>query len=310
MCIVCAYRCGPGQYGYYHYRRADEAALRELFLVDKGLSERQVLEGFFIWFVKLCSKGSIMQKTKEKPWHEQDDFWGTFGPVIFNKKVILAAPQEVEQLVRLLNLQPGLMICDLCCGVGRHSLELARRGFQVTSVDRTPLYLQKAKKKAHAEGLDIQFIREDIRDFCQPNSFDAVINLYTSFGYFEDPIENRTVLENIYKSLKNNGNLVMDLVGKEVVARIFQERDWREEDGFVLLEERKVGKNWNSMDNRWIIFKGGKKYEHRFRHKLYSATELCALLISCGFKQVETYGGLDGSPYDQTAKRLVLVAHK
>jgi len=251
-----------------------------------------------------------MQQTRKKPWHEQESFWKTIAPVIFNNKVILAAPQDVEHLVSLINLHPGMRICDLCCGVGRHSLELARRGFQVTSVDRTALYLQEAKKKAQTEGLNIQFVREDMRRFCQPNSFDAVINLYTSFGYFEEQVDNRTVLENIYKSLKNNGKLVMELVGKEVVARIFQERDWIEEDGFVLLEERKVGKNWGSMSNRWIILKNGNKYEHRFHHRLYSAVELCNMLSSCGFQQVETYGGLDGSPYDQKANRLVLVGQK
>ncbi|MHA2315746.1 MAG: class I SAM-dependent methyltransferase, partial [Candidatus Hermodarchaeia archaeon] len=102
-----------------------------------------------------------MHKTEEKPWHEQDSFWETFAPVIFNKKVILAAPQEVEQLTNLLNLQQDSIICDMCCGVGRHSLELARRGFKVTGVDRTRSYLQEAKKKADAEGLDIHFVNED-----------------------------------------------------------------------------------------------------------------------------------------------------
>lgn len=251
-----------------------------------------------------------MEDAAEKSWHEQDRFWETFAPVIFSNKVISAAPQEVEQLLNLLNLEQNARICDLCCGVGRHSLELARRGFQVTSVDRTERYLQEAKKKADAEGLDIQFIREDMRKFRQPNTFDAVINLYTSFGYFDDQIDNRTVLENIYKSLKSAGKLLIELMGKEVLARIFQERDWREEDGVILLEERKVGKNWDSMDNRWIIFKDGKKHEYRVNHRLYSAVELCDMVSSSGFQQVETYGGLDGSPYDQKAKRLVTAGQK
>jgi len=251
-----------------------------------------------------------MQETREKAWHEQDDFWKTFGSVIFNKKVMLAAPQEVEQLLHLLNLKQSSSICDLCCGVGRHSLELASRGFHVTSVDRTALYLREAQKKADAEGLDIQFVQEDMRSFCQPNFFDAVINLYTSFGYFEDPLDEKKVLKNIYKSLKRKGKIVMELMGKEVLARIFQERDWREEDGVILLEERKIGKNWVFIESRWIMIKDGKKHERKFYPRLYSAVELCDLLKSCGFEQVETYGGLDGSPYDQKANRLVLVGQK
>lgn len=251
-----------------------------------------------------------MEKTKEKPWHEQDSFWEAFAPVIFNNKLMQAALQEIEQLLSLLELQPGSSICDLCCGVGRHSLELARRGFKVTSVDRTAFYLKEAKKKAYAEGLDIEFVLKDIRNFCQPNSFDAAINLYTSFGYFEEPIDNKTALENIYKSLKSGGKLIMDLMGKEVLARIFQERDWREENGVILLEERKLGKNWSFIESRWILIKNGKKYERKFYPRLYSAIELCDLLESTGFQKVETYGGLDGLPYDQKADRLVLVGQK
>ena len=251
-----------------------------------------------------------MHKTKEKPWHEQDSFWETFAPVIFSKKVILAASQDVEQLMNLLNLQQDSIICDMCCGVGRHSLELARRGFKVTGVDRTTSYLQEAKKKADVEGLDVQFINEDIRDFCRPDSFDVVLNLYTSFGYFEKRADERTSLENIYKSLKSGDKLVIELMGKEVLARIFQERDWREEDGIILLEERKIGENWDFIESRWIMIKDGKKFERKFYPGLYSAVELCELLSSCGFGRVDTYGGLDGSPYDQKANRLVVVGCK
>jgi SAM-dependent methyltransferase len=251
-----------------------------------------------------------MDKTKKQSWHEQDRFWETFAPILFTTERISAANEEVEQLISLLNLQPGLMICDLCCGVGRHSLELARRQFEVTGVDRTGKYLRKAKTKAKAEGLNIEFVQEDIRSFCWPASFDVVINLFTSFGYFEDAADDKQVLENVYKSLKDGGKLLIDIVGKEVLARIFQERDWREEDGVIILEERKLGDNWSSIDNRWIIVKDGKQHEHRFSLRLYSAAQLNELLKRCGFGQVEVYGDLSGSAYDQTAKRLVVVAHK
>jgi len=251
-----------------------------------------------------------MKKTKEKPWHEQDAFWQTFAPVIFTNKRMSAASEEVEQLISLLDLQPGANICDFCCGTGRHSLELARRQFQATGVDRTAFYLQKARNKANAEGLNIEFIQEDVRNFCRPNSFDAVINLFTSFGYFEDPVDDKRVLQNIYKSLKNSGKLLIELMGKEVLARIFRERDWRDEDGIIILEERKVAANWDLIENRWVILKDGKKHEYRFSHRLYSAVELCSLLSKCGFEQTDVYGDLSGSSYDHTAKRLVVVANK
>jgi 2-polyprenyl-3-methyl-5-hydroxy-6-metoxy-1,4-benzoquinol methylase len=83
---------------------------------------------------------------------------------------MLSTKQEVEQIASLLELHAGVSICDLCCGVGRHSLELARHGLNVTGVDRTALYLEQARKKAEAEGLDVRFVREDMRSFCEAES--------------------------------------------------------------------------------------------------------------------------------------------
>ena len=251
-----------------------------------------------------------MDKTKKQSWYEQDGFWETFAPALFSSDRMLSAGQEAEKIVSLLKLQPGVSICDLCCGPGRHSLELGRLGYFVTGVDRTGLYLEQAKKKADEQGLNIRFVQEDMRSFCGPNAFDAVINVFTSFGYFENAADDKRVLENVYKSLKNGGIFLIDIMGKEVLARIFQEKRWREEDGVIILEETKVSEDWSSVDSRWIIITDGRRDECRFSLRLYSAAQLGELLKSCGFGQVEFYGDLSGSAYDQTAKRLVVVAHK
>jgi len=251
-----------------------------------------------------------MDKTKKQSWYDQDKFWKTFAPFLFNSERMLSAGQEVEQIVSLLKLQPGVSICDLCCGVGRHSLELSRLGYCVTGVDRTGLYIEQAKKKANEQGLNIRFVQDDMRSFCEPNAFDAVINVFTSFGYFEEVADDKQVLENVYESIKEDGKFLIDIVGKEVLARIFQEKRWWEEDGVIILEEAKLAQDWSSVDSRWIIIKDGRRDEFRFSLRLYSAAQLSELLKSCGFGQVEIYGDLNGSPYDQIAKRLVVVAHK
>ena len=72
--------------------------------------------------------------SSDHPWYEQDTFWETFEPTMFGERRWSDAPTEVENAIALLNLQPGKAVLDLCCGVGRHSLELARRGFAVTGV--------------------------------------------------------------------------------------------------------------------------------------------------------------------------------
>jgi SAM-dependent methyltransferase len=156
----------------------------------------------------------------------------------------------------------------------------------------------------------VEFLQEDMRNFCRPETYDAALNLYTSFGYFENPEEDRQVLKNVYSSLKKGGKLVIDVMGKEVLARIFRERDWHEEDGIIFLEERKLSNGWSRIQNRWIMIKGEERKEFTFSLRLYSGEELSLLLSESGFNSVELFGDLSRMPYDHTAKRLVALAIK
>ena len=97
-------------------------------------------------------------------------------------------------------------------------------------------------------------------------------------------------------------------MGKEILARIFQERDWHRIDDIIILEERKLSRNWGWIDACWTLLKGGQLHQVTVSHRLYSAVELEMLLKNGGFKEVEVYGGLDGSSYDQRARRLVALA--
>ncbi len=246
-----------------------------------------------------------------KPWYEDDAFWETWAPYMFGKERWENAPAEVTNLISLLKIGPGAVVLDLCCGPGRHALEFARRGFSVVGVDRTKIYLDKARKQAEIEGLKVEFIQEDMRSYCKPGAFDAVTNLFTSFGFFEDQKEDELVLKNVYRSLKAGGIFILDTIGKEVVARIFHERDWTEEEnGAIFLEERKVTKDWSWMENRWILLKGDKREEFHFSLRPYSAVELTTILKAVGFSSITIYGDLASSPYDHKAKRLVAVALK
>ena len=249
--------------------------------------------------------------TNDKPWHEQDEFWRDTQSLMFSEDRLSKTPEEIDRVVSLLELRPDMLVLDMCCGIGRHSLELARRGYRVTGVDRTRSYLDTARQAAEAEGLEIEFLLSDIREFSQSESFDVTINMFTSFGYFEDPAEDKKAARNLCESLKPGGQLLIQMMGKEVLARIFQERDWHEmEDGTLVLEERKVTRDWSWMENRWIMIKGNERTEQHFNHRPYSATELTTLLLDCGFSTAKAYGGINGSPYDHQAKRLVVVARK
>jgi len=244
-------------------------------------------------------------------WHDNDDFWKGTAPAVFTAQRWAAAKTEVEQIVSLVGLQPGDAVLDMGCGPGRHSLEFARRGYQVTGVDRTAQYLAAAQDAARQEGLSAEWVESDMRRFSRENAFNAAVSLLTTFGYFENPADDRRVAENLLTSLKPGGHLVMELMGKEVLARIFRRYDWHEEpDGIIVLEERKVSKDWSWIDCRWIVIRGDERREHNFGHRLFSAGELKELLASVGFTDVKAYGSLKGTPYDREAERLVLVAKK
>ena len=96
----------------------------------------------------------------DKPWYDQDEFWAATAPVLFHQRRWDKAPEEIDCVISLLGMAPGSRILDLCCGPGRHSLELARRGYKVTGVDRTTLYLEEANARAKKENLEIEFVNE------------------------------------------------------------------------------------------------------------------------------------------------------
>jgi SAM-dependent methyltransferase len=243
-------------------------------------------------------------------WHDDDEFWNLMAPFMFGEERWAGTPAEVDQLVQLVDLAPESIVLDLACGPGRHSLELARRGHMVTGVDRTVSYLRQAHYRAAGEGLDIDFVENDMREFCRPDSYDLAISVFTAFGYFEDPDENQRVLRNVYDSLHEGGVFVLELMGKEALARVFQERDWQEQDGLLMLEERRPVKDWSWMDARWILIDGTRRLEYQFGHWIYSAVELKEMLLEASFASVFCFGSLAGEPYDQHARRLTAVARK
>ncbi len=243
-----------------------------------------------------------------KKWHEDEHFWERTAPIQFSERRWAAAPEEVEKIVALLDLDPAASVLDLCCGPGRHALELARRGYQVTGVDRTFAYLKDGRQQAEAEGLKIEFVQEDMREFRRRGAYDAAINIFTSFGFFDDPEEDKQALRNVYASLKSGGKFLLDVMGKEVLARIFRERDWAEEDGTILLQEPKLCDGWSRVETRWIIIRGREREEFTVSLRLYSGSELAALLKEVGFSRVELFGNLEGTAYNQHARRLVALA--
>ncbi|MCL1958345.1 MAG: class I SAM-dependent methyltransferase [Spirochaetes bacterium] len=254
-------------------------------------------------------------------WFKESDFWEQFAPIMFDEAHWAEVPAVADGITRFAGIDlygenPETSLTsppkalDICCGFGRISAELARMGYAVTGIDITESYLKTAREEALYEDLNIEYINSDAREFTRPVFFDVALNLYNSFGYFESQDDDLRLVKNAFSSLKKGGCLILDTFGKEITVRDFVEAEWFERAGFMVLTKYKVLDSWTLLHNRWILIKDGKKIEKTFSYRLYSAAEFRALLLEAGFSKVDIFGDWNGSPYDQYANRLIVVARK
>lgn len=243
-------------------------------------------------------------------WFENEDFWRSFYGYMFSAERLAAAPDEVARILALTKCTSGSVL-DLCCGPGRHSVQFAKSGFQVTGVDKSRFLLEKAREHASKAGVSIEFVQEDMRNFVRPESFDLACSMFTSFGYFTDPEEDLHVLRNIHQSLKENGVLIIETLGKELLARVWQSTMSTDlVDGSWIVHRTQVRDDWTRVFSKWTLLKDGHAKDFTFEHTIYSGRELKERLLAAGFKQVKLFGGLHGIPYGLEAQRLVAVAYK
>ena len=151
-------------------------------------------------------------------WYEQDDFWRDNYEVMFSADSFRCAAEDVDRVLSLTGAAPR-QVLDLCCGPGRHSIPLAQTGLAVTAVDLSSFLLDAARKNARAAGVSLEFIHSDMRHFLRPRSFDLILHLYSSFGYFDSRDDDMKVLSNMFETLRPGGTVTMDVVGKELIGR-------------------------------------------------------------------------------------------
>ncbi|OHB58537.1 MAG: hypothetical protein A2Y07_05025 [Planctomycetes bacterium GWF2_50_10] len=243
-------------------------------------------------------------------WFANDYFWLEFEPGMFNDHAWQRADDEARLVADLLAVKPGERVLDLCCGPGRHLLPLAKIGLQMTGVDRTESYLERVTQKVQAEGLQAQVVLADMREYVCDNSFDGAILMSNSFGYFDDKGEDERVLANICKSLKTGKRFVIDLSGKESLARNFVSQWSFEENGIIVTVHEKILDDWGWRQMTWELTRNGQVHSYASGHRLYSAAELKEALFRAGFANVKFYGNFAGGAYDETASHMVAVAQK
>ena len=240
-------------------------------------------------------------------WYEDETFWDKLYPFLFPERRFDAAKDEVGGVLDLVGIGEGNVL-DLACGPGRHATALAKKGFRVTGVDLSSFLMRKARERASEE---VDIVREDMRRFARPESFDLAINIFTSFGYFDDRRDDLKVLRNIHTSLRKGAAFVIELMGKECLARHFLSTTSKDlADGTLLVGRHEIFDDWTRIRNEWTLIEDGRATTFRFHHTVYSGQELKDRLLEVGFGDVSLFGGLDRSEYGIDAERLVAVARK
>ncbi|MGP4017483.1 class I SAM-dependent methyltransferase [Saccharopolyspora sp. 5N708] len=238
-------------------------------------------------------------------WYEDDELWSAFSSVMFSpERAGLAA--EVVARSPLFGFPPGARVLDQCCGIGMFAVPLARRGYAVTGVDLSAIMLARAEEAAADAGVRIRLVRSDVLQYVQPGSFDVVLNLFTSFGYFDDPEQNLQVLRNAHASLAPGGQLVVDVLGKEVYAGWVGPPKVVDLDNGMVVMRDTILDGWTRFRTDWTLVHGDTAKHASITCFVYSAAELVALFEAAGFNDVECFGGFGAEPYDNHAKRLIV----
>lgn len=241
-------------------------------------------------------------------WYEDDKLWETFYDCMFDEESFEYAQQQIPQILSFIDHEINDVL-DLGCGPGRHCLALAKMGYNVTGIDCSDFLLSKARE--NIDNLSIDYIQTDMLDFIKQSSFDLIINMFNSFGYFDSQEKNQTLINNAFKNLKESGTFIIDTVGKETLARTIDPVHLSEyKNGDIRIERPLLIDDMQIFSNQWILIRGDKAFKRSYQHYVYTPIELTHMCINAGFSKVQCYGCLSGSDYDLESDRLVIVAEK
>lgn len=245
------------------------------------------------------------------PWYEElfgEEYLRICRPALTEERTT----REVEGIVRLLDLPPGSALLDLCCGYGRIAIPLAERGYQVTGQDLSEVLLRHAREDAAARGASVRWIHSDMRRIPFEAEFDAVINIFTAFGYLESEEEDTTVLRQVAAALKPGGRFLIEIFHRDNLMRRYRPHQIdRHEDGLIVLHEGDLdllaSRNHVTIT---MLYPDGSRRTLGHSVRMYTLTELAGMLDTAGLPVEVYYGGLDGSELTLDSRRLVVIARK
>ncbi len=215
-------------------------------------------------------------------------------------------------------------ILDLACGYGRLSIPLAREGYRVTGYDFSEYLLNIAQQEAKVTDVGIRFVKGDMRRLHFDNEFDAIINIFTSFGYFESVEDDLDVLKGVHRGLKGGGYFLMDFTNSpKAMSWLYENGAIDRETGELISEKTETLSNgltvnqserldvgtlrWQ-MERSWL--QNGKERSYRTDVRMYFLAELRQLMEEAGLRVERVYGDFDASPYQADSRRILILSRK
>lgn len=244
-------------------------------------------------------------------WHADEAFWARWGVALAEPDTAEAA-RAARGFADIARLPDGSRVLDVGSGHGRHALALARMGHHATALDLSARRLRRIQQIAEAEGLPMEIVRRDMRQFDRPRHFQGILWSGDAVGLFTSAEDDLRVTEQLFLSLKPGGRLVVVPRSKELAGRSLQTQRWQWLDGDTLiLEERVIDDGWGWLRVRLSRVRDGQPADHaEAAWRLFSGTELEMLLRRAGFTKVRLYGSWDRRRYDLDAEQLIAVAER
>jgi len=246
------------------------------------------------------------------PWYRTffDAFYlRQYGPVLTDE----LSERQVDHVIDRLGLEVGARVLDLCCGHGRHAIRLARRGMRVTGLDLSDVFLDRARADAEAAGVEVRWIHGDMREIPFTEAFDAVINLFTAFGYLEDDDEDLRACRAVAGALVPGGAFLVETIHRDNVVARYQPKLYERHDeaGVFVLHENHLDLVSGRLEDRvQVIERGETLPERRTSVRLYTVPELRRLFEAAGLTLGQACGGLEGDALTLESPRLVVIGRK
>lgn len=216
--------------------------------------------------------------------------------------------KQIDFILNLFGTEPPASIADVGCGLGRHTIELASRGYNVQGFDSNAQYLKKASEMAAHRGIaNAFFVHKDMRELDIKSTFDILISVWVSFGYFDDET-NADVFTRMIQAIKPGGNVFIDVENREYILDHYQPKTWKMKDDTLILDRSHFDHTRSvNVCKRTSLRKGEKRITQR-EIRLYSAHEIINLAKQEDLYDFQLFGNWDGSVYTVRSPRLIFTA--